>query len=796
MTSPSPHQPPNAKRYWGEEKNIDSIYSIYLKKICYSYNNDLSLATNYIRQDERRGSLNESQHSTNSTVSSNDPSKQAHKLAGGNYSGSYSGKRTFNSSNNDSNCQQKPEESPRGRRNFFQKYRRRSCSMDKYSIEKHHKACSSTPQNIAKSNSTKSSSKTMRFSSKKSSQLADNNLSFSHDELDGEGLTAHTKSNQDKRASNGFATTGRLHHSKQEQTLSVNESHTHHKSTNDLSVQAPTQSLQWETRQIKILQAATLDHVLKFILLINSPKDLNNLNPNSSPTVGDNSLEEERNNVAHIIHVFFCTYRIYTNPHELMLKLMDYSDICRIEQYRFVMHYWMDNYPEDFNYLVEFPETNNSITSGESGNNNQRHEASTGGHLVNSYNNSITSYDSSTTSTARMAATSDSENSIGIGLDGTMKSSPGGSRSGSEHLDRRLSNLSIKTTSINQTAEKSGVPLVNELLRLCRDEYIRGKVVKLNELKLVATSGAGSTTNETTSESGRKSSRLTTTSSHKGTKNSAVLDLDSRYVAQQLTAIDLENFLSLRPYSLLEGTKSDKRIQSMIKNFNLLSRHVVVTILKSHQPNIVAAHWIAIAMNLRKIKNFNSLKAIIAGLTNESIYRLKQLVWTKLDRNSLANFKLMASIVDDVNNQIVLRQTQLVVEGTAKMSIEDDSFGTIPYLGTFLTDLNMIDARYPSHVPSPKDETSKLKLINFEKCAKQFEILTQVQLLQKNVLASLHAIQRRNHFDEQTTLNRLKLEFNQNHQMLLAKPAIPQVARLFENWFYDETVSSMTDKQW
>lgn len=235
----------------------------------------------------------------------------------------------------------------------------------------------------------------------------------------------------------------------------------------------------------------------------------------------------------------------------------------------------------------------------------------------------------------------------------------------------------------------------------------------------------------------------------------------------------------------------------MIKNFNLLSRHVVVTILKSHNPHIVTSHWIAIAMNLRKIKNFNSLKAIIAGLTNESIYRLKQVIWAKVDRTSLANFKLMASIVDDVNNQTVLRQTQLIVEGTAKMSIEDDSFGTIPYLGTFLTDLNMIDARYQTYVPSPKDETSKLRLINFEKCAKQFEILTQVQLLQKNVLASLHAIQRRNHFDEQTTLNRLKLEFNnQNHQMLLARPAIPQVSRLFENWFYDDNVATMTDKQW
>lgn len=522
------------------------------------------------------------------------------------------------------------------------------------------------------------------------------------------------------------------------------------------------QSLQWETRQIRVLQAATLDHAIKFILLINSSRDTSTVDSRSA-------LEEERNNVAHIIHVMFCTYRIYTNPHELMLKLIDYSDICPIEQYRFVMHYWMDNYPEDFDYVAESTEKNTSSSSqlerSSLTNNN-------GAPSITSHSNSITSFDSSTTT--RTAATSDSENSTGKSIAST--------HGDCDKLDRKLSNLSLKTTP----DESVGVPLVEELLRLCQDEYIRSKAIKLSEMKSNCLLN-----NDSNSRRSRHHN-----SSQSGSKSSAILDFDSRYVAQQLTAIDLENFLNLKPYALLVGTKSDKQIQSMIKNFNLLSRHVVVTTLKSHNPHIVASHWIAIAMNLRKIKNFNSLKSIIAGLTNESIHRLKQVVWGKLDRTSLANFKLMASIVDDVNNQTVLRQTQLIVEGTAKRNTEDDSFGTIPYLGTFLTDLTMIDARYQSFVNSPKDETSKLKLINFEKCAKQFEILTQLQLLQKNVLASLHAIQRRNHFDEQSTLNRLKLEFNQNYQVLLAKPAIPQVSRLFENWFYDNSVASMTDKQW
>lgn len=731
MSPPSPTPQPNTKRYWGDEKNIDSIYSIYLKKISYTYNNDISLSATYANQQQStdRQDPHDEAHLSNASISSNDLSRFAiHN------SSSINNKR-FN--NNDSiNIQNQGQDSPRGRKSFFQKYRRRSCSMDKYTIEKQQKG----------STSSSNSSKIMRYTSPsktKTSQINDD-LSVSHDDLDG----------LPKDKKNGLNTTNQLNKQRS------NESQ---KSMHELSQSSQlSQSLQWETRQIKVLQAATLDHALKFILLINTSRDLNNIDAGLNSALDDSALEEERNNVAHIIHVMFCTYRIYTNPYELMLKLMDYSDICRIEQYRFVMHYWMDNYPEDFDYLVELNENSHCSTSVDNVN------ASS----ITSHNNSITSYDSS--NTTRTAATSDSENSVG---------QAGSTRSESDHLDRRLSNLSIKTAE-----ERPGAPLVNELLRLCRDDYIRNKAMKLREMKF--------TISAADNETPKKGRHINNNHYQSGSHNSAVLDLDSRYVAQQLTAIDLENFLSLRPYSLLEGTKTDKRIQSMIKNFNLLSRHVVVTILKSHNPHIVTSHWIAIAMNLRKIKNFNSLKAIIAGLTNESIYRLKQLVWTKIDRTSMANFKLMASIVDDVNNQTVLRQTQLIVEGTAKMSIEDDSFGTIPYLGTFLTDLNMIDARYQSYVPSPKDDTSKLKLINFEKCAKQFEILTQVQLLQKNVLASLHAIQRRNHFDEQTTLNRLKLEFNQNHQMLLAKPAIPQVARLFENWFYDNNVATMTDKQW
>ena len=49
------------------------------------------------------------------------------------------------------------------------------------------------------------------------------------------------------------------------------------------------------------------------------------------------------------------------------------------------------------------------------------------------------------------------------------------------------------------------------------------------------------------------------------------------------------------------------------------------------------------------------------------------------------------------------------------------SYGTIPYLGTFLTDLTMIDTAIPDVVSDG--------LINFDKRRKEFEVLAQVGLL-------------------------------------------------------------------
>jgi len=50
--------------------------------------------------------------------------------------------------------------------------------------------------------------------------------------------------------------------------------------------------------------------------------------------------------------------------------------------------------------------------------------------------------------------------------------------------------------------------------------------------------------------------------------------------------------------------------------------------------------------------------------------------------------------------------------------------GTVPYLGTFLTDLMMVDSALKD---TAEDD---VQLINFDKRLKEFELLTQIRLLQ------------------------------------------------------------------
>ncbi|CAG7837545.1 unnamed protein product [Allacma fusca] len=233
--------------------------------------------------------------------------------------------------------------------------------------------------------------------------------------------------------------------------------------------------------------------------------------------------------------------------------------------------------------------------------------------------------------------------------------------------------------------------------------------------------------------------------------------IPENHFAQQLTYCDKELFLNLRVWECLGGLWKRRcgcpTVAATVEQFNALSGRVVATILLDPAASIQSRaktldKWIRISQELRLLKNFSSLKAIVSGLESNPVFRLSK-VWQLIAKDRLAIFSQLSQIFSEENNRMAQR-TLLETEGTAKFPTPtkspkekrflnrvlrssqsttklfpaeiDTPNGTIPYLGTFLTDLTFIDSALPDRVHGD--------LINFEKRRKEFEILAQLKLLQ------------------------------------------------------------------
>uniref|UniRef100_A0A3Q0S2U9 Ral guanine nucleotide dissociation stimulator-like 1 n=1 Tax=Amphilophus citrinellus TaxID=61819 RepID=A0A3Q0S2U9_AMPCI len=234
------------------------------------------------------------------------------------------------------------------------------------------------------------------------------------------------------------------------------------------------------------------------------------------------------------------------------------------------------------------------------------------------------------------------------------------------------------------------------------------------------------------------------------------LSFDADLVAEQLTYMDAVLFKKVVPHHCLGSVWSqrDKKhnkhsaptIRATITQFNAVAACVVSTILKHRQlrPHVrarVIQRWIDIAQECRIRKNFSSLRAIVSALQSNPLYRLKR-VWACVHKDSMQIFEELSDIFSDHNNYLTSREL-LMREGTSKFaSLESCAKdhqkrthkrlqlqkemgamqGTIPYLGTFLTDLTMLDTALPDLVEGG--------LINFEKRRREFEVIAQIKLLQ------------------------------------------------------------------
>ncbi|XP_023288550.1 ral guanine nucleotide dissociation stimulator [Orussus abietinus] len=231
-------------------------------------------------------------------------------------------------------------------------------------------------------------------------------------------------------------------------------------------------------------------------------------------------------------------------------------------------------------------------------------------------------------------------------------------------------------------------------------------------------------------------------------------EVPHRHFAEQLTRMDAEVFRKLIAHQCLGAVWSRRdrsrshdaaTVLATVNQFNAVSLRVISTILmdpnsKAQDRARILETWIDVAQELRVLKNFSSLKAIVSGLQSNPVYRLEK-CWQCMPREKHEVFRELERIFSEENNAWTQREL-LIKEGTAKFADTagrsdrhlqkifqkqnvhsgNISYGTIPYLGTFLTDLTMIDTAIPDTVAEG--------LINFDKRRKEFEVLARIRLLQ------------------------------------------------------------------
>ncbi|KAF1963140.1 ras GEF [Byssothecium circinans] len=116
-----------------------------------------------------------------------------------------------------------------------------------------------------------------------------------------------------------------------------------------------------------------------------------------------------------------------------------------------------------------------------------------------------------------------------------------------------------------------------------------------------------------------------------------IMNESEQAIARELTRIDWIMFSSIRPRDFVRHVsatpeerkkfKSLENVARMSEHFNHVAFLVANYILlrdKSRHRALMMEKWMKVARELRKINNYNTLGAVIAGIKNTSVYRLKE----------------------------------------------------------------------------------------------------------------------------------------------------------------------------
>lgn len=199
----------------------------------------------------------------------------------------------------------------------------------------------------------------------------------------------------------------------------------------------------------------------------------------------------------------------------------------------------------------------------------------------------------------------------------------------------------------------------------------------------------------------------------------SLMDINDEELARQLTLMEFETFRAIRPSELLNQVwnKPKQRhrapnVVKMIRRFNEISNWVATSIVgseKIRQRVKVMTKFLRLADILRKMNNFNTMVAVVAGINASAVHRLK---WTKEE------------VMKGIWPQFAECERLMSNEGSYKTyrgALFQARPPCLPYLGVYLTDLTFIEDGNPDYVN---------ELINFSKRSLIYTVIAKIQQFQ------------------------------------------------------------------
>ncbi|KAH7105015.1 ras GEF [Auriculariales sp. MPI-PUGE-AT-0066] len=209
----------------------------------------------------------------------------------------------------------------------------------------------------------------------------------------------------------------------------------------------------------------------------------------------------------------------------------------------------------------------------------------------------------------------------------------------------------------------------------------------------------------------------------KNLKKMKPLDLDAIELARQLTILESGNFNSIKLLDCLQRAgeqSSTGAIKNVIETQTQMSFWVVESILNAgetpKQRTQVLRQFINIAEQCKNLNNFSSMTAIVAGVNNSAIRRLKR-TWEPIQARQHATLDAMEKVIETARNFQTYKAAMAKIQPPA-----------VPFLGVYLTALLFIQEGNKDMLPNPNKDGPPL--INFQKRHTAGEVLREIKRFQ------------------------------------------------------------------